>query len=131
MAPSRSIRLDGELIDAAELQGKAMHRSAPNQIEYWASLGRRLAPSLSHRDLLAISQGLARVRVEVESSPRVDPDQVLAAVATQSQMPFVSPSENPAPFQYESSDTPGYIDQVDAQGNRVTGKMVNGRFVPR
>jgi len=131
MATSRSIRLAAELIDAAELQGKAMHRSAPNQIEFWATLGRRLAPSLSHHDLLAISQGLVRVRVEVESSSRVDPDQVFAAVAIQSQKPFTSPAEHPASFQYESSDTPGHIDRVDAQGNRVTGKMVNGQFVPR
>jgi len=131
MASSRSIRLDAELIDAAEHQGKAMHRSAPNQIEFWAALGRRLAPALSHRDLLAISQGLARIRVEAESSPRLDPDQVFAAVAAQSHKPFVSAAEQPAPFQYEASDSPGFIDRVDAHGNRVTGTMVNGQFVAR
>ncbi len=131
MSVSRSIRLDAELIDAAEIQGKALHRSAPSQIEFWASIGRRLAPILSHKDLLAIGQGLAHISVETESSPRVNPDAVFAAVAQDRNNPFVSAVANPAAFQYEASQTPGYIDRTDVDGNRVTGKMLNGQFVPQ
>lgn len=128
---SRSIRLNSELIEAAEVQGKPLHRSAPNQIEFWASIGRRLAPVLSHKDLLAIGQGLARIRVETEPSSRIDPDLVFAAVSQQHEGNFVSEADVPSQLQYEISQTPGYIDRVDADGNRITGKMIDGQFVPR
>jgi ParD-like antitoxin of type II bacterial toxin-antitoxin system len=131
MSASRSIRLDAALVEAAEVQGKALHRSAPSQIEFWASIGRRLAPVLSHKDLLAIGQGIARISIETEPSVRVDPDEVFAAVAQHRNTPFVSTAANPAPFQYESSQTPGCIDRIDADGSRVTGKMVDGQFVPQ
>lgn len=130
MSASRSIRLHAELIEAAEAQGKALHRSAPSQIEFWASIGRRLAPVLSHKDLLAIGQGIARISIETEPSARVNPDAVFATVAQHRNTPFVSTAANPAPFQYESSQASGYIDRIDIDGSRVTGKMINGQFVP-
>lgn len=37
---SRSIKLSDELISAATITGKALHRSPPRQIEYWARIGR-------------------------------------------------------------------------------------------
>ncbi len=131
MSASRSIRLDAELVEAAEVQGKALHRSAPSQIAFWASIGRRLAPILSHKDLLAISQGVAHINVETEPSARVDPDAVFAALAQHRTTPFTSPATSPAPFQFETSRTPGCIDRVDADGNRVTGKMIDRQFVPQ
>lgn len=131
MSASRSIRLAAELVEAAEIQGKALHRSAPSQIEFWASIGRRLAPVLSHKDLLAIGQGLAHITIETEPSPRVNPDVVFAAVAQHRTGSFVSATANPAPFQFESSQTSGYIDRVDTDGHRVTGKMIDGQFVPK
>ena len=131
MSASRSIRLAAELVEAAEVQGKALHRSAPSQIEFWASIGRRLAPVLSHKDLLAIGQGLAHITIETEPSPRVNPDLVFAAVAQHRNNALASAAATPAPFQFESSQIAGYIDRVDADGNRVTGKMIDGQFVPQ
>lgn len=131
MSASRSIRLAAELIEAAEIQGKALHRSAPSQIEFWASIGRRLAPILSHKDLLAIGQGLAHISVETETSPRLNPDVIFASVAQNRNTSFISAAANPASFQYETSQTPECIDRIGADGIRVTGKMVNGQFVPQ
>ncbi|MBT3868079.1 MAG: hypothetical protein HOF19_09220 [Gammaproteobacteria bacterium] len=37
---SRSIKLSDELITAAAATGKALHRSTPRQIEYWAQIGK-------------------------------------------------------------------------------------------
>lgn len=128
---SRSIRLNSALIEAAEVQGKTLHRSAPSQIEFWAEIGRRIAPVLSHKDLLAIGQGLARIRVEAEPSSRIDPDLIFAAVEQQQNSSFVSEAAVPSKFQYEVSQTLGYIDRIDADGNRITGKMIDGQFVPR
>ncbi len=36
----RSIKLSDELISAATVTGKALHRSPPRQIEYWARIGK-------------------------------------------------------------------------------------------
>lgn len=131
MPASRPIRLDAELIEAAEIEGKISHRSAPGQIEFWASIGRRLAPVLSPKDLLAIGQGLAHISVEAGSPPRIDPDAVFASVAQHQNASFISEAVNPAPFQYEASALPGYIDRVDAKGVRATGKLINGQFIPK
>lgn len=131
MPTRRSIRLNASLIEAAEIQGRIHHRSATSQIEYWASIGQRLALILSSEELIAIGQGLARIIVEIECSSTVDIDSVFADVARHQGKPFVSSAAHPSPFQFESSQIPGCIDRVDANGNRITGKIINGAFVPQ
>jgi len=34
------VKLSNELVSAAKAHGKAMHRSTPKQIEYWAQIGK-------------------------------------------------------------------------------------------
>lgn len=36
----KSVRLDDEFVDEAEIYGKAAKRSTPKQIEHWAGIGR-------------------------------------------------------------------------------------------
>lgn len=37
---SKAIKLSNELVNDAVINGKAQHRSAPKQIEYWARIGK-------------------------------------------------------------------------------------------
>jgi len=37
---SKAIKLSDRLMNDAVINGKAQHRSAPKQIEYWASIGK-------------------------------------------------------------------------------------------
>ena len=37
---SVSVKLSDELVNAAKAHGKALHRSTPRQIEYWAQIGK-------------------------------------------------------------------------------------------
>ena len=37
---AKTIKLSDELVDDATAHGKAMHRSPPKQIEYWARIGK-------------------------------------------------------------------------------------------
>ena len=37
---AKAIKLSEELISEAVINGKAQHRSAPKQIEYWARIGK-------------------------------------------------------------------------------------------
>ncbi len=39
-AMAKSIKLSDELISDATVAGKALHRSPPRQIEYWARIGK-------------------------------------------------------------------------------------------
>lgn len=62
---------------------------------------------------------------------RLDVDAVIARVAEQEDKPFTSPAISPAPFVYESSSIPDYIDQIDANGNRITGLYIDGKFISK
>jgi hypothetical protein len=44
---SKSIRVSDELLDTAKAAGRTYHRSPPQQIEYWAKLGRVMESTLS------------------------------------------------------------------------------------
>ena len=37
---AKAIKLSDELVNDAAINGKAQHRSAPKQIEYWAKIGK-------------------------------------------------------------------------------------------
>ncbi len=61
---SSPIRLQADLMHAATVTGKRQHRSAAEQIEYWADLGRRLATVVNHDDFLSVASGLAKIKIE-------------------------------------------------------------------
>lgn len=131
MSASRSIRLDAALVRAAEAQGKPQKRSAPGQIEFWAEIGRQVAPLLSPLDLVALSQGLLRLQVERRESALVPAAEVFADVARASRHPFVSPAAEPSSVMYEASRSrKGLLDRLEANGTRTTGTFRNGQFVP-
>lgn len=52
-------RIDSELFDAARSAGEASSRSAAQQLNHWASIGRALEASgtLSHRDIERVLAG--------------------------------------------------------------------------
>ncbi|MCF6202823.1 MAG: ParD-like family protein [Methylococcaceae bacterium] len=59
MAKSASpIRLQADLMQAAEITAKRYHRSTAEQIEYWADLGRTVASTLDPDVLLSVAAGL-------------------------------------------------------------------------
>ncbi|MFT3929277.1 MAG: hypothetical protein QM709_03165 [Spongiibacteraceae bacterium] len=83
MSITRAVRLSGELIDAAETIGNAEGRFAAGQIEFWANIGRQLAPHLSPTDLVAIQLGQVHIHVEAMPSPRVNPQDFFTEVKFQ------------------------------------------------
>lgn len=123
------IRLDTALVRAAEAEGRLEKRSTPRQIEYWAELGQRLAAELSMEDVLAVRQGLARVRVEpVEAAP-VTPDEVFARVEELRESGALYEAVTGADFHYEPSRSkPGMLDKVHRDGRRETGTFHDGEF---
>ena len=57
---SQSIRLDGDLIEAAKRQAKLFHRSPPQQIEHWAVIGRVMEQALSYPALDKVVRTVGR-----------------------------------------------------------------------
>lgn len=62
---STSIKLDDALVEAARICGAASHRSTPQQIEHWATLGRIVEqnPDLPYDFLI----GLLRARAQAKA----------------------------------------------------------------
>ena len=58
------IRLQKELMQAAESTAKRFHRSTAEQVEYWADLGRKISPTLDPDVLLSIKSGLTVIKTE-------------------------------------------------------------------
>ena len=131
MAKSASpVRLQEALMRSAALAGARHHRSAAQQIEYWASLGREVAALLDPDRLLAVQAGLARLRVEPVTVASVIPEQVFAALEADRSSGVLANSVSSAPVRYQAcSSRPGYLERLDKDGSRSVGRFANGEFL--
>ncbi len=126
------IRLQDELMQAAKLIGEQEHRSAAEQVEYWASLGRKIARFVTPNTLLEVTAGLARITVEPTVGQPVDPKAVFAAVEARRHSGTLTQEVTTATTTYQASTRhPGYREQIDKNGNRTVGTFQNGVFTPR
>jgi hypothetical protein len=127
---SSPIRLQEELMQAAILTGSRMHRSAAEQIEYWASLGRQIAYYIDPDTLLKINAGLAKINIEATTSTPINPDSVFAAVEQDRQNgQIINKVAESHPRYYASKTHPGLLDQISADGSRMSGSFINGKFI--
>lgn len=125
------VRLQSELMQAATLAGARLHRSAAEQIEYWASLGRQIAHFVDPDTLLEVAAGLARLKVEPTLAQPVDPDAVFAAVEADRRSGELSKKVTTAAIRYQASVThPGYLERIDERCVRTVGTFHNGVFSP-
>lgn len=115
---------------SASLEGARHHRSAAEQIEYWASLGRDLGAFLDPDKLLDVASGLATLRVESVSVSAVAPEQVFAELDRQRRSGQLSKAVSQSPVRYQASQThPGCLDAISADGTRRVGRFQHGAFV--
>ena len=131
MAKSASpVRLQDALMRSAALAGARHHRSAAQQIEYWASLGREVAALLDPDRLLAVQAGLARLHVEPVTAPSVISQQVFAALEADRSSGVLANSVSSAPVRYQAcSSRPGYLERLDRDGSRSVGRFAHGEFL--
>ncbi|MET0123675.1 MAG: hypothetical protein ABW124_21810 [Candidatus Thiodiazotropha sp. 6PLUC9] len=123
------IRLQEELMQAAALIGEQEHRSAAEQVEYWASLGRKIARQVNPDTLLEVAAGLAHIKVEPAVGQPVDPKAVFSAVEARRHAGTLAQEVTTATPTYQASLTyPGCLEQIDKQGNRRVGRFQNGVF---
>lgn len=124
------VRLQKELMDAATQAGERLHRSAAEQIEYWAELGRQIARFVDPNTLIEISAGIARLKVEQATTQPIDPDAIFATLEARRQTGELSQSVTMTYPRYQASSTyPGYLEQLNAEGKRTVGTFKNGIFM--
>ncbi len=71
------MRLDASLVAAAEREGALQKRSIPKQIEFWAELGKAVEHIIGIEDIIAVTQGLKKIKVEPVLSVSVNSDDIL------------------------------------------------------
>ncbi len=124
------IRLQEDLMKAAAVTGKRFHRSTAEQIEYWAEMGRNVSKILNPDDLLSVSTGLAKIRVEPVHSAPVDPDEVFQSLEDERVSGALSQTVTNSALKYQrSSIHPGCLEQIDLEGRVRIGKFQDGVFI--
>ena len=126
------IRLQKALMESARVSGSVLHRSAAEQIEYWADIGQKVSRIVDPEILLAVKAGLARLTVEKVESTAVDPEAVFTSLDTDRESgALASAIAEQSPIRYQASKTnPGLLEHVDPAGNVEVGQFINGEFVP-
>ncbi|MCG6862242.1 MAG: hypothetical protein LJE70_13350 [Chromatiaceae bacterium] len=125
------VRLQEDLMRSAALTGMRFHRSAAEQVEYWADIGRRVADVLDPDTLLSVTTGLARLCVEPVVGPVLDPDQVFQNLEAERGRGALPDAVTGSTLRYQSSQTrPGYLERIDSEGQIRIGQFVDGRFIP-
>ena len=128
---STAIRLDDQLVQAAEIEAANHKRTPPKQIEYWAEIGKAVSRSARSSDLLALMQGIAQVSILPPQSVSVASDNVFDQLEEDRQQGTLSQKIAKTNYRYEASQTrPGLLDRVELNGTRQTGHFRDGEFVP-
>jgi len=125
------LRVNGGLYKEAEAEVALLNRSTAKQVEFWAELGKQVAHSLTHAELIALMQGIAKVSVEVFTSKPINPKDVFAAVDLVNLTKTLGTQITRSALYYEASKSrPGLLDQVMPDGTRRSGHFSNGSFLP-
>ena len=124
------IRLQKELMRAAELTGKRFHRSTAEQIEYWAEMGRDVSTLLDPDDLAAIAAGLAKLKLVPVYGKPVDPASVFQTLEDERSAGSLARRATNSSVKYQASmEHPGCLEQIDRNGQIRVGKFIDGEFV--
>lgn len=125
------VRLESALMDAAKIAGKALHRSASEQVEYWADIGRKVSKVIDPEALLEINAGLVKISLEKVVPISVDPDAVFTALDGARESGALQAAIASKSVQYQASaEHPGLLEQVHPDGSTVVGRFQNGCFEP-
>jgi len=131
MAKSKSpVWLQEELMQAAASTAKRFDRSATEQVEYWANLGRSVSSILDPDALLSVASGLASIKVEPVFSVPIDADSVFQTLENDRESALLSVAVTTSTVRYQASlKQLGYLERIDSDNNITTGLFENGQFI--
>ncbi|MGB3619979.1 hypothetical protein FT643_02670 [Ketobacter sp. MCCC 1A13808] len=123
------VRLESNLMNAATEASSAQHRSAAEQIEYWADIGRKVAKIIDPDTLLAINAGLIRIKLEETTPVTASPDDVFATLGSARESGALSDAIASGSIRYQASAAhPGMLEQVHPDGEVLIGQFCDGEF---
>lgn len=128
---STPIRVRDRLLQEAAARGALESRSASQQLEYWAELGKAVSSAITPAMLLRLRAGLAHVVVAEDAVSPVSTGSVLerldAMRASGALRRSVFPHDRPA---YQASRCrPGMLEEHLPNGEVRVGRFRNGVFV--
>ncbi|HEX4916322.1 MAG TPA: hypothetical protein VFV43_00345 [Limnobacter sp.] len=125
------VRLQSTLMENASVMGKLHHRSAAEQIEYWASIGQQVESVLNPQTLLELKAGLLQIRLEQVQTEAVSAATVFANLAMKRMAGELPKTVAPEGVRYQASTQhPGYLEKIDPSGKVKVGQFENGKFKP-
>lgn len=131
MAKHTAIRLDNSLMIAAKNAAALHKRTAVEQIEYWAELGKNLSRYIDPEALIACSAGLATLKVEKIEAQAVNPTAVFDQLENSREAGKLSNVVTSSRFRFQAAeDYPGMLERIDAKGKKTIGSFNNGVFTP-
>lgn len=105
-------------------------RSAAEQLEFWADIGRRVSGQLNSDSLLEILAGSSTLKVVPVETPFVDADDVFTNLKRDQVSGKLSEQVTDATVRYQASAShPGYLEQL-AEGRVTVGQFRNAVFIP-
>jgi len=123
------IRLQEDLMQAAESTAKRFHRSTAEQIEYWADLGKTVTSILDPDILLSVTAGLTTLKTEPVFSTPIDPDAVFQSLENEREEGILQNTITTNTVKYQASTQHlGYLEQIDLNGAITIGQFDNGQF---
>ena len=124
------IRLQADLMQAAEITAKRYHRSTAEQVEYWADLGRAVASELDPDVLLSVASGLTVIKTEEVFSAPLDPAAVFQSLESDRENGLLQSAITKSAARYQASSShPGCLEKIDLCGNITIGRFENGQFI--
>lgn len=118
-------------MNAATTAGHTQKRSAAEQIEYWADIGRKVADTIDPDKLIAVTSGFAKIRVEETKDVNVDADALFNALDQDRESHAFSEAIKSNGVRYgSSSNHPGMLEAFYHDGKVVIGTFKNGEFAP-
>lgn len=125
------IRLQDDLMKSAKLAGQRFHRSAAEQIEYWADIGRSLSKIIDPDKLISIRSGLSRINIEAVYAKPINPESVFVNLEISQKNGELTKQVSSNSFKYQVSYShPGYLEKIK-NGKVIVGKFKNGEFISK
>ena len=107
MAKSNPVHLDKALMDAAILAAGLNSRSAAQQLESWANLGKLVSEFTSVEALLSVVSSCHRIELVPIDNPSIDVDALFNEVSVANETSSLKMWVSGGGVRYQASDSPG------------------------
>ncbi len=123
------IRLEASLMEDASLAGETFKRSAAEQVEFWASIGRLVSARITPNQIMELQAGITQLKLEKNSHVVIDSEGLLSEINQKRQSGFLQKDIASSNVRYQASiSKPGYLEQVAADGTVTVGQFKGGQF---